>query len=102
MRSIKPIFKVLLIISIIMYSCINERIETAVIIESSSDTIKIDSTYSAELYLKHNNKLHPADYYILFMHDTFLLDYDHLKKCANFNAQPNSPGEKDLSRLCYV
>ncbi len=95
MNSLRFFIRLLFLFSIYLNSCINRSNETLIIVESKLDTIKIDSTYSAELYLKQNNKFLPADYYILFMQDTFLLDYDHNKKCAFFNAEASSAGGKE-------
>jgi len=85
----------LLIASSFWGSCHFHTNDCSVQIHHDTDTITLGCSYSAELYLKHNNKLLPADFYILFMQDTFLLDYDHPKKCAYFNVEPSSEGEKN-------
>ncbi|MCA1744215.1 MAG: hypothetical protein LC643_00590 [Bacteroidales bacterium] len=84
----------LLIVGTIWGSCQIRPSDYSVHIQQGTDTIPLGSYLSAELYLKHKNKAIPADYYILYIKDTFLLEYDHEKKCAYFNAEPSSVGDK--------
>jgi hypothetical protein len=78
-----------------LLSCNNYE-DSEVRIKSKSDTVDIDSTYYAELYVQYNDSILPS-FFITTKTDTSQLVIDTLKRCAIYRAVSHIQGLKTIN-----
>ncbi len=76
---------ILLSCILLVQSCKEYANNSKVVIVPKSDTIKINDTFEAELFIAHKDSFLP-NFYIVNKEDTFLLPFDEVKNCAVFKA----------------
>jgi hypothetical protein len=89
--------KIIFIIAtcLMLLSCNNYK-DSEVIIKSKMDTVNIDSTYCAELYVPYNDSILPS-FFITTKTDTARIPIDELKRCAIYRAVSPIQGLQTIS-----